>query len=120
MGQGRVVKVSTFGKNAGQFPLGADSQEINKLALFGAGLGCADDGMLELLHATFGVVRRKPLSESTAQPARPWRVIAHEITHEMDRRRVLELSEELDRALAQQGLRSSSAIQPNNRISPQR
>jgi hypothetical protein len=47
-----------------------------------------------------------------SKPARPWRVIVEEITRETDYRRVLKLSEELNRALAQQRLERSRKLQP--------
>jgi len=40
---------------------------------------------------------------SLPKPPRPWRVVAHEITHEMNPKKVTQLSEELHRALAQLG-----------------
>jgi hypothetical protein len=42
----------------------------------------------------------------TSQPpaSRPWRVIAYELTHELNRERVTQLSLELTRALEEQGL----------------
>jgi hypothetical protein len=45
--------------------------------------------------------------DSSPKPPRPWRIIAHEITHEPNPQKVLLLSAELNRALAQQGLLSN-------------
>lgn len=45
------------------------------------------------------------------KPPRPWRVVADELVHEMDRQKVLQLSEELRRAFARQGLRPATESQ---------
>ncbi len=41
-------------------------------------------------------------------PSRPWRVIAQELSQETDPKRVLELSQELNRALEQQNGKAHS------------
>jgi hypothetical protein len=40
---------------------------------------------------------------------RPWREIARELTKETDQRKLIQLSEELNRAIAEQGLSSKPA-----------
>ena len=42
-------------------------------------------------------------------PARPWRIIAAEISQEHDSKKMAELVQELDRAMQEQGL-----VKPNN------
>jgi hypothetical protein len=39
---------------------------------------------------------------TSTDSTRPWRVIAHELTHEMNPRKVIALSQELNQALSQQ------------------
>jgi hypothetical protein len=45
--------------------------------------------------------------QSTSKPPRPWRLIAYEITHELNREKVLELAAELNQALSQQRVSNS-------------
>jgi hypothetical protein len=40
------------------------------------------------------------MESSLPKPKRPWRAIAHDLTHEMDLDKVVLLSQELNRALA--------------------
>ena len=44
--------------------------------------------------------------------SRNWREIATELTHTIDSKKIVALSEELDRAIQEQGLTSKSVTQP--------
>jgi predicted P-loop ATPase/GTPase len=48
--------------------------------------------------------KMQTMEVSSPNPPRPWRVIAHELTHEMDPKKVMQLSAELNRALAQEAV----------------
>jgi predicted P-loop ATPase/GTPase len=51
-------------------------------------------------------------------PARPWRVIAQELARETNPRRVIELSEELNRALAEQTSNLAKPFQDGSSTKP--
>jgi hypothetical protein len=55
------------------------------------------------------------VSISSKQPARPWHVIAEEITHANRGDRIVELAEELERAFDEQmpGMRKSPQVAPS-------
>jgi hypothetical protein len=59
-----------------------------------------------------------PASSPSSQPSasRPWEEIANELTHETNPQRVVELSEELTRALDERGL-DSGEKRPDRTIS---
>jgi len=46
----------------------------------------------------------------TPKPARPWRVVAEEASHEYDPVKMSELMQELNRALEEQGITKSSGV----------
>jgi hypothetical protein len=54
------------------------------------------------------------MSQEAAQPKRDWREIAAEVEKEADPRRLLELSKELERALAEREKKLKLARQPNS------
>jgi hypothetical protein len=56
--------------------------------------------------------------ERFANPPRSWRTIAHELTHEMDPRKVIALSEELNQALSQQRRGESSEAGADADVDP--
>lgn len=55
------------------------------------------------------------MSKQSQEPARPWRLIADEITHANRGDRIVELAEELERAFQEQmpGVRKSPQVAPS-------
>jgi hypothetical protein len=47
---------------------------------------------------------------STPGPARPWRIVAEEASHEYDPKKMAELMQELNQAMEEQGIANSGTV----------
>lgn len=58
----------------------------------------------------------RDMSESSiSKPARPWRVVAEEASHEFDPKKMADLMQELNQALQQQGVTGSALPGPQKK-----